>query len=155
MKLLFCEYCHDIFKPGSKSLRSCECGRVKGRYINDEEAEVSPEAISLVISNKSLVQAIADMRRHQAVTGDKAGRSAYRQAHQGRIEDAWVRPNTAPGNPHTRLLGGDADSSDGAMSDRALTGDYMMQMLEEHLAAQHEAAAIIRSVFGANNANAE
>ena len=64
MKLLFCEYCHDVFKLGSDQLRSCECGRVKGRYINDREAEVSPGAISLVISNKSLEQAIADMRRH-------------------------------------------------------------------------------------------
>jgi hypothetical protein len=155
MKLLFCEYCHDIFKPGPDTLRTCACGRVKGRYINNKEAEVSAEAISIAIDNYSLAQAIADMRRHQAETGDTAAKEDYYEYGNGAIECAWVRPNTAPGNPHTRLLGGDADSSDGAMSDRALTGDSMMQMLEEHVAAQHEAAAIIRSVFGANNAHAE
>ena len=155
MKLLFCEHCQDLFKIGFDTLRSCECGRIKGRYINDEEAEVSPEVVSVVIGNRSLAQAIADMRRHQAVTGDMAEYEEYRRYGYGAIDHAWVRPNSGPGNPRTRLLGGDAGSSDGAMSDRALTGDSMMPMLEEHVAAQHEAAAIIRSIFGANNAHAE
>ncbi len=111
MKLLFCEHCHDIFKPGFGNVRTCECGRVKGRYINDDEVEVSPEAVSIAIGNKSLLQAIADMRRLQARTQDKAGRDAYLQAHKGAIGYVWVRPNTGPGNPRSRLMESDQSTT--------------------------------------------
>lgn len=104
MKLLYCEHCHDIFALSIRQLRSCECGRVKGRYIDDQQAEVSPEGIRLVISSKALPQAVEDMHRLQAETGDTAGREEYRRYGCGAIEDVWVRPNTGPGNPHMRLL---------------------------------------------------
>src|SRR2546421_6052563 len=104
MKLLYCENCEDIFKPGFNELRTCECGRVKGRYINDGEAEVSPEAVSIAISNVSLLEAVEDMRRHQAETNDQAGRHDYYQWQNGLISYVWVRPNSGPGNPRTRLI---------------------------------------------------
>ena len=104
MKLLYCEHCHDLFRIGYDSLRSCECGRVMGQYINDEEAEVSPGAVSIVIGNRSLAQAIEDMRRLQAETGDTAEYEEYRRHGFGAIDHAWVRPNTSPGNPRTRLI---------------------------------------------------
>jgi hypothetical protein len=151
MKLLFCEYCQDMFKLGSGQLRSCECGCVKGRYINDREAEVSPEAVSIAISNVALEQAIEDMRWHQILTGDQAGHDDYRRAHQGRIEDVWVRPNSGPGNPRTRLLREETGSPDGSRDDQALSGDHLLQSLAEHIAARQEAAAIIRLVLGPEN----
>lgn len=80
------------------------CGRIKGRYINDSEVEVSPEAICIAISNDDLAQAIAEMRQHQFLTDNTAGRYDYWQTHQGRIELAWVRPNSGSGNIHSRLL---------------------------------------------------
>ena len=146
MKLLYCEYCQDLFTLSCTVMRSCECGRVKGRYINEREAEVSQGAISIAISNQALMQAIYDMRFHQALTGDKAGRSDYRQADHGRIEDVWVRPNTGPGNPHTRLLGDEAGTSDHVLPD-----DQTMPTLAEHVTVQQEAATIIRLVLGARN----
>ena len=139
MKLLYCDHCHDLFRIGYDSLRSCECGRVKGRYINDEEAEVSPGAISIVIGNRSLAQAIEDMRRLQAETGGTAGYEEYRKYGYGAIDHAWVRPNSGLGNPHTRLLG---DEAGGTRGDQELTDEQMIQ---------YEAAAIIRLVLGADN----
>jgi predicted nucleic acid-binding Zn-ribbon protein len=104
MKLLYCEHCGDMFQPGSKDYRTCECGRVKGRYLNEREVEISPEAISIAIGNEALREAIEDMQRHLILTGGEADKADYYQPHQGLIEYAWVRPNSGPGNPRSQVL---------------------------------------------------
>lgn len=105
MKLLFCEWCQDVFKLKLEEMRSCDCGRVKGRYINNSEAEVSFNAISIGIGNGSLISAIADMKALKEHSNDKASREEYYSKFGGaKIEYAWVRPNTGPGNPHTKLI---------------------------------------------------
>jgi len=100
MKLLYCEHCGDVFQPSNHTFRTCECGRVKGRYLNDREVAVSPEAISIALDNKSLLRAIDSMRSVQQRTNNTANRDEYMQA--GKLR-AWVRPNSGPGNPNSYL----------------------------------------------------
>jgi len=93
MKLLFCDRCWDVFKLGM-NLRECNCGAVKGKYINNEEAVVNGEGYSLAIGNGSLIQGIRksleiDAPRSEFIT--KAGMIA------------WARPHSGPGNPHTTV----------------------------------------------------
>ena len=58
MKLLLCRKCQDVVRLIQKE-RSCECGCVKGRYINNIYAEYSGEhAVPLGFANGSFVQAI-------------------------------------------------------------------------------------------------
>lgn len=104
MKLAFCESCWDVFKLGFE-MRQCQCGEVRGRYVDEINAEVSSSAVSLAIGNGSLEQAIRDARefeRFAQARGEEPSREAYIE--QGRIWYAWVRPNTGRGNPHTRIL---------------------------------------------------
>ena len=47
MKLIFCSTCHDVFKL-SRTLKSCECGKAKGRYLADGlYAEINGGAIPI------------------------------------------------------------------------------------------------------------
>ena len=57
MKLIFCPDCQDVFKL-SKKLRSCECGKCSGKYINNLEA-VYNNGIPLGFNNQSLGMACA------------------------------------------------------------------------------------------------
>src|SRR6266480_1786511 len=84
MKLIYCQDCHDLFKL-SLTMRTCECGHVYGRYVNNQDAEVSEDAVSIVI-------------------GNTADRTSYCQPGHGLIELAWVRPNCGPGNPRSRVI---------------------------------------------------
>lgn len=100
MKLLYCTNCHDLFKLVRKKIRRCKCGRVRGRYLNKKDAEISPNAISVAIGNGSLLDAIGRMkwwheRRRKSVRGDY-------KVFSGVV--AWVRPNFGPGNPHSHEL---------------------------------------------------
>lgn len=101
MKLLLCEDCWDVFKLSSVT-RKCFCGRVYGRYIDNEKAEVSSTAISLALGNGSLLDAIGRMRLFQELFKDTADREFYIEL--AKIDYAWVRPNTGPGNPHTQII---------------------------------------------------
>lgn len=85
-------------------MRQCKCGAVKGRYLNMAEAELSENAISIAIGNGSLERAIVEMEGYFNKTLGQAGRSDYYKEGNGKIEYAWVRPNSGPGNPHTKLL---------------------------------------------------
>lgn len=105
MKLLFCENCSDVFKLKLDEMRYCACGKVYGRYVTNSEAEVSANAISLAIGNGSLYASIQDMKEHLANSKGKAERHEYYQGGNGSIEYAWVRPNSGPGNPHTKVRG--------------------------------------------------
>lgn len=104
MKLLFCLNCNDVFKLTLGKMRSCECGKVKGRYIDNSNAEVSENAISLAIGNGSLVNAIAEMMHHKKETKNMAEREEYYQEGYGKIDYAWVRPNDGLGNPHCKII---------------------------------------------------
>lgn len=103
MKLMFCDSCSDVFKL-DYDMRTCKCGRVKGRYLNSSEAEVSEAGYSIGIGNGSLMNAIMDMKSHQRFTNDKAERHTYYVEGNGLISHAWVRPNTGSGNPHTKII---------------------------------------------------
>jgi len=100
VKLAFCRECWDVFKLDI-SERSCKCGKVRGRYVTEVQAEVTPNAISIAIGNGSLMNAIHGSQRREQESGNQADRANYQRA--GKIEYAWVRPNSGPGNPHTRI----------------------------------------------------
>jgi len=57
MKLLFCPDCKDVFRL-TKKVRSCECGKCKGKYINNIDA-IYNEGIPLGFDNTSLGMACA------------------------------------------------------------------------------------------------
>jgi hypothetical protein len=103
MKLLLCENCWDVFKL-DYDMRICKCGKIKGRYINNSQAEVSKNAVSLALGNGSVQQSISNMRVHHMETNGKAERYEYYQPNNGKIEYAWVRPNEGVGNPHTKVI---------------------------------------------------
>lgn len=100
MKAVKCAVCSDGFFLHYEE-RRCVCGKTRGAYDqNGATAWVSGPAISIGIGNGSFHRAVQEMKMLQEVTGDKADRSAYIET--GRISHAWVRPNSGPGNPHTR-----------------------------------------------------
>lgn len=91
MKLLFCEQCGDVFQLRIGSERTCECGRVSGRYINRVEAATNGKGVSIAIGNGSLSDSVMKMR---GIKDD--GRKFYPVM-------CWVRPNEGPSNPHTKI----------------------------------------------------
>lgn len=98
MKLLYCRWCDDVFKLGFK-LKTCECGKVKGKYMPDGiHAEVTSNAISVAIGNGALTKAIVD-----ATLNKDGDRASYHELSKGLISFAWVRPNEGPGNPHSKV----------------------------------------------------
>lgn len=101
MKLLFCPKCYDVFKLAF-GWRSCECGEVSGRYVNDIEAEVNGKGVSLAIGNGSLFDAVVRFRR---MGGDykKDARPRPFFIEKGSVI-CWVRPHEGPGNPHTKVV---------------------------------------------------
>jgi hypothetical protein len=99
MKLLFCERCADVFKLGFE-LKSCDCGHVKGKYINNTYAVTNGNGINLAIGNGSLMNAIADMQKIDP-SDPKIDRHTYIDG--AKIEYAWCRPNDGFGNPHSRV----------------------------------------------------
>lgn len=87
MKLLFCEYCWDVFKLVRNEVRSCKCGKVRGKYEADgHKAVVNGQGISMAISNPDLVEAISRMKHKRETTP--------------RVE-FWIRPHSGNDNPRT------------------------------------------------------
>lgn len=97
-----CPRCGDVFQLRIQKMRKCECGFVKGRYLNNSEAEVSKDAISIAIGNGSIALSIALMEHLKRTTNNLAERGEY--ILKSGIEYAWVRPNEGPGNPHTKII---------------------------------------------------
>jgi len=58
MKLLFCPQCQDVFKL-QKQVKSCQCGKCSGRYLNNLDA-VYNDGIPIGFDNTSLGMAIAN-----------------------------------------------------------------------------------------------
>lgn len=98
VKLLFCPICQDVFKL-SEELRTCACGRVRGKYLNDRDAVTNGKGIDIAIGNGSLLTAIEGMRSIEHP--EKMDRGMWIDT--GRIEYAWVRPSEGIGNPHTEV----------------------------------------------------
>jgi len=100
MKLLMCDRCGDVFNL-KMELKSCGCGRTKGRYVNNEEAVVNGEGISLALGNGSLQEA---MYAVWSVKEDfrKSAKSVWDRHPTSLI--AWVRPHEGPANPHTTVV---------------------------------------------------
>lgn len=59
MKLLYCPACNHIFNL-TNHLRSCQCGEVKGLYVDNSHAEVSGKGYSIAIGNGSFFAALAN-----------------------------------------------------------------------------------------------
>lgn len=97
MKLLYCPTCGDVFSL-DLHLKQCKCGRSKGLYVNNRDAEVTSGAISVAIGNGSMMQAVARVIYRN---GDSLDRTQWQE--EGKITHAWVRPNQGPGNPHTKV----------------------------------------------------
>ncbi len=89
MKLLFCEVCQDVFKLDDEEVRSCKCGKVRGRYNSDgHTAVVNGKGSSLAFGNGSLFNAVF----REFAQFDYKGKTTFL---------AWWRPHSGPENPHT------------------------------------------------------
>lgn len=94
MKLLFCDVCQDVFKLGRK-LKTCDCGRVKGKYEkNGHNAVVNGKGYSVAIGNGSFIEALYNLQRTESNV-------RHEFIDDCRVEYCWIRPHTGPGNPRT------------------------------------------------------
>lgn len=97
MKLIFCDACYDVFKL-SLELRSCECGKCRGRYDdNHATAVTNGEGYALAIGNGSLQKALMGRAQFE-----------YTSTHHGYEIPlttflAWVRPHDGDQNPRSRV----------------------------------------------------
>ncbi len=83
MKLIWCPACCDLFQL-SFDLRSCSCGRCKGRYTTSRQAEVNGEGLSVGIAN-----------------GDFDSAQRYVKKGKSIAIRCWARPHDGPSNDHT------------------------------------------------------
>lgn len=100
MKLLMCYECNDIFNL-SYHLKSCGCGKVKGRYdSNGSTAVVNGEGVSLAMGTGSIERAVYALSSQppeddwRNTVKDVWGRHAHSII-------CWARPHTGPANSHT------------------------------------------------------
>jgi predicted nucleic acid-binding Zn-ribbon protein len=70
MKLLACIDCGDIFNLTSKE-KSCSCGKTKGRYINDIDAEYEGNAQPIGFSNPSFRTSLIIQRQEDKMPKPK------------------------------------------------------------------------------------
>lgn len=69
MKLLFCHECLDIFNLTIGKVKACECGNIKGMYLNNSEAEFitqTPHYSLLGFSNSSLSHHLKEYEQRSA-----------------------------------------------------------------------------------------
>lgn len=111
MKLVYCQKCGDVFNLRDNK-KTCSCGAVSGKYIDEEHAEVSGEHIALAIGDGSFclavsdissgVDAISDWRSDDRETAILTLYWQMRELVPGIIL-AWVRPPTGPTNYYTKV----------------------------------------------------
>lgn len=93
MKLIFCDTCKDVFKLTVGRVRSCECGKCRGRYDdNGSTAVTNGKGFALAIGNGSLLRAIA---------GDPHFRVPEYEDMD--VFLAWVREHDGVTNPNSRV----------------------------------------------------
>ena len=106
MKLLFCELCFDVFKLDYEQ-RSCKCGNVTGRYVDNTYAETNGKGYSLAIGNGSLMSSLVKLNMLKEREKRSDGKVNYDRdtyIEDCKIHYAWVRPNDGEGNPHTKVV---------------------------------------------------
>ena len=94
MKLLFCEDCGSIFSLSINKEKTCDCGKVKGKYNNRSMATTNGKGIALAIGTGDLQDKMIKI----SCDDQKKERSYYLE-HFRLI--AWIRPHEGLGNPHT------------------------------------------------------
>lgn len=97
MKLLFCETCGSMFSLAIGKMKECDCGIVKGMYVDRRNAVSNGKGVALGMGTGSLSSAV-DMMHW--LKGD-APRETYLEQNQ---VITWVRPHFGQGNPHTKPL---------------------------------------------------
>ena len=106
MKLLMCTDCDSIFKL-TLTLRSCECGKVKGRYEPDgSHAVVNGEGYSLAIGNGSFLDALSMGTGPYKVPewrNNKEWHAWWMMRPGNNMFLAWARPHADDSNSHTRV----------------------------------------------------
>lgn len=66
MKLLYCIDCEDMIRLIPNEIRSCRCGKTKGKYESDGRyAVVNGNGISIAISNHSLLNLLLYLEENQ------------------------------------------------------------------------------------------
>lgn len=91
MKLLLCYDCYDV-KKLAKAWRTCKCGKVRAKYLNDgKHAEWNGHGVLLGIHNTSLAEALMLQRDE----GDRPDGLGHRF-------EAFVIPTKAPSVAITR-----------------------------------------------------
>jgi predicted nucleic acid-binding Zn-ribbon protein len=62
MKLLLCIDCGDIFKLSPKREKSCDCGKTKGKYLNERDVEISGNCMPIGFANSQFGTAVRTQR---------------------------------------------------------------------------------------------
>lgn len=103
MKLLMCMSCGDIFNLDVGRVKSCTCGKVRGKYLEDgSSAVVNGQGHSLAMGTGSIMSAIG-----ASVLGASDEDWRNKPGDIWRRHDTsiicWARPHTGPGNSHTTV----------------------------------------------------
>jgi len=99
MKLMFCPDCQDVFRLMIKQVRSCQCGKVKGYYLDLDLAVTNGQGIAIALDNDSLDKIVKKLGTMDQNRPD----SFYKSYAKIRV---WARPNSGPGNPRTKIVHG-------------------------------------------------
>jgi len=98
MKLLLCTYCDDVFKLDREEVRSCKCGRVRGKYKSDgSHAVTNGEGVPIAIGNRKLLM------KAMYLSEEDSGEKSYEEYQEEYDIKAWVRPHEGDGNPRSTV----------------------------------------------------
>ena len=64
MKLLFCTECSDVFNLSLDKEKSCSCGKTKGKYVDNLNAEYSGDGIPLGFRNGEFTRSLLDHHQY-------------------------------------------------------------------------------------------
>lgn len=104
MKAIYCPYCIDIVVL-TYEMRSCRCGKCKGKYVDPLNAETNGEGIAMALGLGDFEGAMARLSNaHKDLDRDW-----YKD--NCRLNYVWFRPHFGPGNPHTRPMEGEECST--------------------------------------------
>lgn len=105
MKLMFCSSCNSVFNLSYK-LKSCDCGEVKGKYMDNVNAVTNGKGHTLAIGNGSLMKAVLSVELTKDLQ-DWRDIPNWKEWYNSRPGDnlflAWVRKANGPSNPHSKV----------------------------------------------------
>jgi hypothetical protein len=64
MKLLFCTECSDVFNLVLGKEKSCSCGKTKGKYIDNLNAEYLGEGIPIGFRNGEFIKSMIEQHKY-------------------------------------------------------------------------------------------